>query len=232
MKPEGIEMEVEIGRLGAGGDGVAEGADGPIYVPFTLPRERVKVALKSGQDRAVLLEVIQPSPDRVTPICAYFGVCGGCALQHMEMSAYLGWKREQVAAALQARGIAAEVEAVRPVPLASRRRAALALGRTKEGIALGYRRARSHDLIDVATCPVLAPRISDGLPKLKAALAPLLGGKREARASVTETLTGLDIVLEGVRPSPAALGAFAGKASALGVARLTADGEGIVLGGA
>jgi len=225
-------MEVEIGRLGAGGDGVAEGADSPIYVPFTLPRERVKVALKSGEDRAVLLEVIQPSPGRVTPICAYFWVCGGCALQHMEMSAYLGWKREQVAAALQARGLAAEVEAVRPVPLASRRRAALALGRTREGIALGYRRARSHDLIDVATCPVLAPRISDGLPKLKAALAPLLGSEREARASVTETLTGLDIVLEGVRPSPAALGAFAGKASALGVARLTSDGDSIVLGGA
>ena len=49
---------------------------------------------------------------------------------------------------------------------------------------------------------------------------------------MTETLTGLDIVLEGVRPSPAALGAFAGKAGTLGVARLTADGEGIVLGGA
>ena len=225
-------MEVEIGRLGAGGDGVAEGADGPIYVPFTLPRERVKVALESGEDRAVLLEVIQPSPDRVTPICPYFGVCGGCALQHMERSAYLDWKREQVAAALQARGLAAEVEAVRPVPLASRRRAALAPGRTNEGIALGYRRARSHDLIDVATCPVLAPRISERLPQLKAALAPLLGGKREARASVTETLTGLDIVLEGVRPSPAALGAFAGKAGTLGVARLTADGESIVLGGA
>ncbi len=118
------------------------------------------------------------------------------------------------------------------MPLASRRRGALALGRTREGIALGYRRARSHDLIDVATCPVLTPRISERLPQLKAALAPLLGGKREARASVTETLTGLDIVLEGVRPSPAALGAFAGKAGTLGVARLTADGESIVLGGA
>ena len=45
--------------------------------------------------------------------------------------------------------------------------------------------------------------------------------------SVTETESGLDIVLEGVRPSPAALGAFAGKAASLGVARLTVDGESI-----
>lgn len=39
-----MELEVEIGRLGAQGDGVAEGPDGSIFVPFTLPGERVKVA--------------------------------------------------------------------------------------------------------------------------------------------------------------------------------------------
>lgn len=115
--------------------------------------------------------------------------------------------------------------------MASRRRAALALGRTEDGAALGYRRARSHDLIDVAACPVLIPGISDSLSKLKTALAPLLGGKHEARVTMTETLNGLDILLEGVRPAPASLGAFAGKAAALGVARLTADGESITLSG-
>ena len=231
MKPDAMELEVGIATLGARGDGVADGPDGPIYVPFTLPGEKVTIALEEGEDRAALLEVIKPSPDRVAPVCRYFGTCGGCALQHMEREAYLGWKREQVVAALHARGLFAEVEVVRPVPLASRRRAALALGRTKQGVALGYRRARSHDLIDVAACPVLTPRISDSLPKLKAALAPLLGGKREARVSVTGTLNGLDIVLEGARPSPASLGAFAGKAGAIGAARLTADGDSLVLAG-
>ena len=231
MKPDAMELEVGIATLGARGDGVADGPDGPIYVPFTLPGEKVTIALEEGEDRAALLEVIKPSPDRVAPVCRYFGSCGGCALQHMEREAYLGWKREQVVAALHARGLFAEVEVVRPVPLASRRRAALALGRTKQGVALGYRRARSHDLIDVAACPVLTPRISDSLPKLKAALAPLLGGKREARVSVTGTLNGLDIVLEGARPSPASLGAFAGKAGAIGAARLTTDGDSLVLAG-
>ena len=103
----------------------------------------------------------------------------------------------------------------------------LALGRGKARIALGYRRARSHELIDIDVCPILSPRIVERLPKLKQALAPLLGGKREARVSVTETESGLDIVLEGVSPSPASLGAFAGKAGSLGVARLTVDGESI-----
>ena len=42
-------LEVEIARLGAGGDGVVEGADGPIYVPFTLPGERAVITLEAGQ---------------------------------------------------------------------------------------------------------------------------------------------------------------------------------------
>lgn len=224
-------LEVEIARLGSGGDGIAEGPGGPIYVPFTLPGERVVIALDKGGDRGSLLDVLEPSPDRIAPACPYFGACGGCALQHMERSAYLAWKREQVAAALKARGLAPEIEEVRPVLLGSRRRATLALGRGKDGAVLGYRRARSHDLIDVSVCPVLIPRISNSLTRLKQALAPLLGGKREARVTLTETESGLDILLEGIRPRPASLAAFAGLAGTLGVARLSAGEESIALGG-
>ena len=222
-----MEREVEIARLGGKGDGVAEGADGPFYVPFALPGETVRIAVEAGSDRAELIDVLKPSPDRIAPVCPHFGVCGGCALQHLEKAAYLDWKREQVVAALSARGLEADVEPVRPVPLGSRRRAALALARGKAGTALGYRRARSHELIDIAVCPVLSPGIVARLPRLKAALAPLLGGKREARVGVTETRNGLDIVLEGAKPAPAALGAFAREAISLGVARLTIGGESI-----
>jgi 23S rRNA (uracil1939-C5)-methyltransferase len=110
------------------------------------------------------------------------------------------------------------------MPLGSRLRASLALGRTKSGVALGYRHERSHDLIDVSVCPVLSPRVVERLPKLKQALAPLLGGKREASVRLTETENGLDVLLDGVRPAPAGLGVFAGKAASLRIARLTAGG--------
>ena len=226
-----MELEIEIERLGAKGDGVAAGPEGPIFVPFTLPGERVRIAIRPGNDRAGLIELLEASPDRIAPICPHFGVCGGCALQHLESHAYLHWKRAQVVAALKSRGLEAEVEPVRSVPLGSRRRAALVLGRGKAGLALGYRRARSHDLIDVAVCPVLSLRIVERLPKLKEALAPLLGRMREAKVSVTDTENGLDIVVEGIKPAPATLGAFAGKAASLGVARLTADGESMAPGG-
>lgn len=210
---------------------MADGPDGPIFVPFTLPGERVRVAVEPGNDHAGLIEILEASPDRIEPVCPHFGSCGGCALQHLEEGAYLRWKRDQVIAALKARGLDAEVEPVRPVPLGSRRRAALALGRGKDGLALGYRRARSHALIDIAVCPVLSPSIARSLPKLKEALGLFLGGRREARVGVTETGRGLDLVVEGIKPRPAALGAFVGKAASLGVARLTADGESIAPGG-
>lgn len=224
--------EVEISRLGAGGDGVADGPDGPIYVPFTLPGERVVIVRKPGEDRGALLDVIAPSRERVAPVCRYFGACGGCALQHMDRGAYLAWKRDQVAAALKARGLTAAIEPVLTVPLASRRRATLALGRGQQGPVLGYRRARSHELIDVEACPVLAPAISDRLPRLKQALGSLLAGKREARVTLTATETGLDVLLEGARPGPAAMAAFAAEAAALGVARLTVGTDSIAPGGA
>ncbi len=160
-----MQTEVRIGRLGAQGDGVADGPEGPLFVPFTLPGELVGVDAEPGSDRAGLIAVLEPSPDRVAPVCPHFGICGGCALQHLETSAYLAWKRELVVAALRSRGLEAQVEDVRRVPLASRRRAAFTLGKSKAGVALGYRRARSHELIDIELCPILSPRIVERLPK-------------------------------------------------------------------
>jgi 23S rRNA (uracil1939-C5)-methyltransferase len=224
-----MALEVEIETLGHQGDGVAQGPDGPLFVPYALPGERVRVAVGADGNHATLLEILARSPERVDPVCPNFGVCGGCAVQHLESQAYLAWKRELVIHALRARGLDADVESVRAVPLGSRRRAAFSLGRNEQGLALGYRRARSHDLIDVATCPVLSPGIVSRLPQLKAVLAPLLGGKREARVGVTETEAGLDIVIEGVRASERALAKLAGQAAALGVARVTVGGESLGL---
>jgi 23S rRNA (uracil1939-C5)-methyltransferase len=217
-----MELEVEITRLGAQGDGVAQGPDGPIFVPFTLPGERVRIEVEKGSDHAGLLEVLAASPDRIAPICPYFGACGGCALQHMEQGAYLRWKREQVVAALMSRGLDTEVEEVRPVAPGTRRWAGLTLGPVLAPTT-------SSMLRSTPCCPRPSRRACQSS---KGALAPLLGGKREAKITVTQTPEGLDIVAEGVSPMAAAFGAFAGKAAALGVARLTVDGESIALGAA
>jgi len=226
-----MELEVRIERLGAQGDGLAQGPDGPLFVPFTLPGELVKVAAEPGEPRAEALAILEPSPERVAPVCQYFGTCGGCALQHIEARAYLAWKREQVIAALASRGLEVPVGEVRAVPLASRRRAAFTLGRTARGVAFGYRAARSHAIVDIAACPVLNSSIVGRLPKLKSLLAPLLGGKREARVTVTEADQGLDVAVEGIRPSAGLFAKLAATGARIGAARITIDGESVILAG-
>ena len=82
--------------MGRQGDGLAAG---PVYVPLTLPGERVLARVQG--DRGELDSVVEPSPERVALPCPHFGACGGCALQHWDHAAYLAWKVEQVARTLR-----------------------------------------------------------------------------------------------------------------------------------
>ena len=224
-----MTVDLTIDRLGAQGDGIAESAQGPVFVPFTLPGERVRAEMTPDGKHADCIEVLDPSPDRIEPVCPHFGLCGGCSLQHLETAGYLAWKRELVVTALKSRGLDMPVEPARAVRLRSRRRATFSLERRGNDVVLGYRRVRSHDTIGIDTCPILSPRIVAALPALKAMLAPLLGNSREARVAVTETETGLDVSVDGVRPPETALGKLADAAQAQGIARLTAGSETVML---
>jgi 23S rRNA (uracil1939-C5)-methyltransferase len=153
------------------------------------------------------------------------GACGGCALQHFERNAYFRWKREQVIAALKSRGLEATVEEVWAVPLGSRRRAVFTLTRGRPGPVLGYHAARSTQVLDIELCPVLVPRIVESLSGLKRAFAPLLPKKGELRLTVTETRSGLDVVVEWARVSSQALAALPAAAEGLGVARVSVNSE-------
>ncbi|MDJ0512021.1 MAG: class I SAM-dependent RNA methyltransferase [Methyloceanibacter sp.] len=224
-----MTVELTIERLGAQGDGIAETVNGPVFVPFTLPGERVGATIEADGTHARCDAIFDESPDRVKPVCPHFGVCGGCALQQLKTSDYLNWKRELVVQALSSRGLKVPVEPVRPVPLGSRRRATFRLERRGQDVVLGYRRARTHETIDVVSCPILSPSIVAALSDLKRLVSPLLGGHNEARIAVTETENGLDVTVEGVQPPETALARLAGAAEASGLARLTAGGESVTL---
>lgn len=224
-----LTEQLTIDRLGAQGDGIADGQKGPVFVPFTLPGEHVVASLSKDSQHAGLVELLTKSPDRIDPICPHFGACGGCALQHLAPHAYLAWKHNIVVQALRARGLSAEVEPVRGFPLGARRRAAFALIASGAAVTLGYRRPRSHDVIGIDVCPILAPGIVARLPALRALLAPLLGSKREARVVVTLTDSGLDVVLEGVHPNKNAWARLAREAGVNGIARISAGHEDITI---
>lgn len=219
---------LRIERLGHCGDGIAavDGAD--VFVPLTLPGEKVE-AFRKGQ-RASLLQVLEESPARVPAPCPAFGVCGGCSLQHMHPRSYLAWKREQVRAALQTRGLSVEVDPVVPVPSATRRRTVFAARREGGAVRLGYHMRMSDEVVAVPQCPILMPQIERVLPRLADWLAPLVSGKGDLRVGVTATRDGLDVALEGpARRPPAIVAGLALGARRLGIVRLSIAGEPVLV---
>ena len=98
----GFNARLTIDRLGARGEGVAQGPEGMIFVPYALAGETI-VAEVDGS-RGTLVEVLTPSPERIAPFCRYFAHCGGCAVQTLAAESYARWKRDLVAERLAAGG--------------------------------------------------------------------------------------------------------------------------------
>lgn len=105
---EGEVVELAVERLGAGGDGVASWRGEPVFVPFTVPGDRVRTRL--GRRRGAgyegrVIELIAPGSGRVPPPCRHFGHCGGCALQHLDRDLYRRTKLAGLTNALDRVGI-------------------------------------------------------------------------------------------------------------------------------
>ncbi len=220
-----------INRLGHRGDGIADGADGPIYVPGALPGESVEVDNWPGHpDRRQILNVETPSRERIAPICPHFGVCGGCALQHWETKAYRAWKRGLVVEALRQAGIEAPVADLIDAHGEGRRRAVFHARRgTHDVLEVGFSAARAHRVIAIDRCPILAKGL-DGALKAAWALAERLDPIRKPLdIQVTATDAGLDVDVRGSGPLTApAITALASIAAQQNLARLTRHGELIV----
>jgi 23S rRNA (uracil1939-C5)-methyltransferase len=213
--------------MGGEGDGVAPG---PVFVPFTLPGERV-IATGAGE-RRTLVEVLAPSAERAQPPCPHFFACGGCALQHWAHAPYLAWKVERLAGTLARERIETEILAAYAAAPESRRRLALhARKGTADAARLGYKARKSWDLVDIAVCPIADPRLQAAIPAMKRLAAPLFEHPKSAPTlHVTLTDTGLDIDISGVERKSGGLSAdarmrVAERAAAADFARVTLDGE-------
>jgi 23S rRNA (uracil1939-C5)-methyltransferase len=183
-KAESGETEVLIERLGHQGDGIALIAGRAVHVPLTAPGDRVRIAY--GGTQGHVLERLSDGADRVVPPCPHFGTCGGCALQHMSEAAYRAFKMESLRETLAQRGISVPLETLTVIPAATRRRATFAF----QNGALGFYRAGTRAVLDLARCLVLRPEIMDALSALRAMLPDGAG-----RLHVTLTQTGLDVDL-------------------------------------
>lgn len=193
--PPSEQQDLRIARIGADGDGTATAADGtPIYVPFTLPGERVLARVRGR--RGIAEAVVAPSPARVAPPCPHFGACGGCKLQHWRAADYLAWKVSLLDAALRRAGFASPL--LRPVVQstpASRRRIDLAFSRTGGTVTLGLHRARSAEVIAITGCTILDPVIEALIAPLGAVLGRTRFLGREGTAVINLLDDGPDLML-------------------------------------
>ncbi len=213
--------QLAISHMGARGEGVADdGRGAAIYVPYTLPGETAEVEVH-GQ-RGWVRKLIGTSPERVEPQCRHFGRCGGCMTQHWAHAPYAAWKRQLVVDALARRGLA-DIDVAAPVDAhgAGRRRVTLTVDKGKAG----FMAHRSHDLVQVEECPVLAPALNNA-PAIAVALARVVGARKALKVHVLASDTGLDCELIGVDdPELDARVKVAGVAEAFDLARVTASGD-------
>lgn len=162
------------------GRGIARQDGKAIFVDGALPGETVEYASfrrKPSYELAHLVEVRRPSPARVTPRCPHFGVCGGCAMQHMEPSAQVAAKQRVLEDSLWHIGRVRPETVLPPIqgePWGYRHRARLGVRKVekKGGMLIGFHEKRSSYIADIRTCPILVPQVSALLVPLR----ELIGG--------------------------------------------------------
>ncbi len=223
------EVRLVIERLGRRGEGVARHEASPVYVPYALPGETV-LAERDGE-RAHVVELLAPRPDRVEPICPYYGVCGGCAVQTLPESDYAAWKRGLVVTALARAGLEVPVASLVDAHGLGRRRATFhaRLEQVRAAPRVGFMQARAHTIVDLAFCPILAPAMAGALPAARRIAAILSQAGKPLDVLVTATETGLDLDLRGLgRADEAQRRALVAAAAGLDLARLSNHGEVLV----
>ena len=217
-----------IARLGARGEGVADTVAGAVYVPHALPGEIVEVEPWLGHaDRRRLTKVEIASPERITPVCGHFGVCGGCALQHLATARYRDWKRGLVVAALARAGVDAPVDDLIDAHGEGRRRAVFHARRSgRDVLEVGFAALKAHHVVPIERCPILAPALSGALPTARDIAEVLASTRKPLDIQVTATDSGLDVDVRGSGPLTAAqTTALAQVVDRRNLVRLTRHGE-------
>jgi 23S rRNA (uracil1939-C5)-methyltransferase len=174
-------VDVRINNLAYGGDALGRLADGRVvFVPYAIPGELARLRLveeKPHHARAVLVEVLEASPDRVEPRCQHFKTCGGCHYQQMNYPIQLKAKaailREQLERIGGLKDIpAVEVEAA-PEPWYYRNHIQFHL--THEG-KLGFQRAHSNQPFAIRECHLPEVAINQLWPQVE--IEPMPGLER------------------------------------------------------
>ncbi len=167
-------VELRIEKMVQGGDGMARLPDGRVcFVQGALPGELCKVLLtfqKKDFTRGRAVEIVEPSPDRVTPRCPLFGKCGGCSLQHLsseKQTSYLERVERENFRRLAHADLPDDFKIHVGSPWGYRNRARVVLCENSSGslaqARYGFRLQESNKVVAFENCPVLTPALNEFL---------------------------------------------------------------------
>ncbi len=177
MGDEPQDFELTIDTLVYGGEGMGRLPDGrAAFVPFVMPGERVRiraVEAKRGFVRGALLEILAPSPERITPRCIHFGLCGGCHYQHLPYPAQLAAKQAILRDQLERIGKLPDPQVAPTVPSPSEwnYRNHVQFHQSPEG-QLGYVTAAGDRVFPIQECHLPEPLLNDTWPRLDFEILP------------------------------------------------------------
>ncbi|MBI5984119.1 23S rRNA (uracil(1939)-C(5))-methyltransferase RlmD [Clostridium perfringens] len=173
MVEKNKEYIFDIISQGYEGEGIAKIDNKyPIFIEGALKGEKVKVRIvKVNKNFAYgkLIEVLEPSEERVNPSCAIYKRCGGCKLQHASYKAQLDFKWDRVKDCVSKIGKLDPTIVKYPLgmenPWRYRNKVQLPIGLINGEVKIGFFAPRSHDIIDMESC-LIQDEIGDKVVKL------------------------------------------------------------------
>ena len=190
-----MNERLTIEKMGQLAEGVAVSGGKTVFVPYALSGETVEV--KRDGPRLDVLRVVEPSPERATPFCPYFGRCGGCATQHWQEVPYRAWKRDLVATALSFENLTPAIDELIDAHGAGRRRAKFHIRFVNGKATAGFMAARTHELVDIERCPIVVPALAGATDVACDIGALLIKIRKPLSVQFTATRTGLDVNITG-----------------------------------
>lgn len=156
--------EMYVDDIGIHGEGIGKIEGYTVFVEGALPNEQIKVLIVKTKKQfgyGKLLEILQPSPKRVTPKCHVADKCGGCQLQHISYDSQLEWKTKKVKDHLERIGGFSDVKIDKAMgmemPWQYRNKVQLPVGGTVDDVKIGFYANRSHRIIDADGCELQYP---------------------------------------------------------------------------
>lgn len=210
--------------LGRQGDGLIRADDGrAVFVAGALTGETVEYEM-TGEGRARLVRVLDPSPDRAEPVCPCFEQCGGCALQHLRPESYRAFKLRYLRELLPASWNLPDFDEPFFAPFDGRRRATFAVMWNGAARRFGFNARQSERIVEMTDCPVLVPALRRLIVPLREYVAGRDFPKKKGTGDVSVQMTGAgaDILFTfPFQPSADWRATAAGFAARVGAARVS-----------